>query len=118
MTTGLVPDPQVEPTMQVEQVAKAFHISRASAYEGVKTGEIPSIKIGKRPQTPPLRRPAVRMDRRRHPLASQRTILGRRSRSPRRRRLLLPPRPVAQPRHLRRSLVGEGRDCLNRVTHY
>jgi len=38
--------------MQVEQLAKAFHISRASAYEGVKTGEIPSIRIGKRVVVP------------------------------------------------------------------
>ena len=34
--------------MQVEQVAKAFHISRAKAYEAVKTGDIPSIKLGRR----------------------------------------------------------------------
>jgi Helix-turn-helix domain len=48
VSTALVPDPAVEPTMQVASVAKAFHISRAAAYEGVKTGEIPSIKIGRR----------------------------------------------------------------------
>ena len=34
--------------MQVEQVAKAFHISRAKAYEAVKSGDIPSIKLGRR----------------------------------------------------------------------
>ena len=44
----LVPDPAVEPTMNVDRVAEALNISRASAYEGVKTGEIPSIKIGRR----------------------------------------------------------------------
>ena len=44
----LVPDPAVEPTMPVDRVAEAFGISRASAYEGVKTGAIPSIKIGRR----------------------------------------------------------------------
>ena len=34
--------------MQVEQVAKAFHISRAKAYEAVKSGDIPAIKLGRR----------------------------------------------------------------------
>ena len=48
MTTALVPDPADAPTMQVEQVAKAFHISRAKAYEAVKSGDIPAIKLGRR----------------------------------------------------------------------
>ena len=47
-TSALVPDPAVKPTMQVGDVAKAIGISRAAAYEGVKTGEIPSIRIGRR----------------------------------------------------------------------
>jgi hypothetical protein len=34
--------------MPVERVAAAFHISRAAAYEGVKNGQIPSIRIGRR----------------------------------------------------------------------
>jgi excisionase family DNA binding protein len=34
--------------MQVGDVAVALGISRASAYEGVKTGDIPSIRIGRR----------------------------------------------------------------------
>ena len=48
MTTALVPNPADHPTMQVDDVAAALGISRASAYEGVKTGEIPSIRIGRR----------------------------------------------------------------------
>ena len=48
MDVGLVPDPTVEPTIPVDRVAEIFGISRASAYEGVKTGAIPSIKIGRR----------------------------------------------------------------------
>jgi hypothetical protein len=48
VSTALVPDPATQPTMPVERVAAAFHISRAAAYEGVKTGEIPSIRIGRR----------------------------------------------------------------------
>jgi len=35
-------------TYTVEQVAEHLGIGRNSAYEGVKTGDIPSIKIGKR----------------------------------------------------------------------
>jgi excisionase family DNA binding protein len=34
--------------MTVDEVADAFRISRASAYEGVRSGDIPSIKIGRR----------------------------------------------------------------------
>jgi excisionase family DNA binding protein len=48
VTTALVPDPAVEPTMQVDTVAKALGLSRAAAYNGVQTGEIPSIRIGRR----------------------------------------------------------------------
>ena len=48
MSTALVPDPEVEPTITVERFAKAVGLSRAAAYNGVKTGEIPSIKIGHR----------------------------------------------------------------------
>jgi excisionase family DNA binding protein len=48
VSTALVPDPAVEPTMPVEQAAKAIGISRAAAYQGVQTGEIPSIRIGRR----------------------------------------------------------------------
>lgn len=48
MSIALVPDPANAPTMNVEQVAKAFHISRAKAYEAVRLGDIPSIKLGRR----------------------------------------------------------------------
>jgi excisionase family DNA binding protein len=48
VSTALVPDPAVEPTMPVEQAAKAIGISRAAAYQGVQTGEILSIRIGRR----------------------------------------------------------------------
>lgn len=48
MSTALVPDPSVEPTMQVDQAAAALGISRGAAYNAVQTGEIPSIRIGRR----------------------------------------------------------------------
>jgi hypothetical protein len=52
VSTAVVPDPAVEPTMPVGRVAAAFHISRAAAYEGVKNGQIPSIRIGRRVVVP------------------------------------------------------------------
>jgi excisionase family DNA binding protein len=48
VSTALVPDPAIEPTMHMDKVAQAFHISRATAYEAVKNGTIPSIKVGRR----------------------------------------------------------------------
>lgn len=44
----LVPLATDEPTMKVERVAKAFGISRASAYEGIRKGDIASVRIGQR----------------------------------------------------------------------
>jgi excisionase family DNA binding protein len=43
-----VPDPAVQPTMKVGELAEVIGVSRASAYEAVKSGAIPSIKIGSR----------------------------------------------------------------------
>ncbi|MFC2122746.1 helix-turn-helix domain-containing protein [Bacteroidota bacterium] len=34
--------------MSVNECAKILHLSRGSAYQGVLTGEIPHIKIGRR----------------------------------------------------------------------
>jgi excisionase family DNA binding protein len=38
--------------MPVDDVAEALGLSRAAAYQGVKTGEIPSIRIGRRVVVP------------------------------------------------------------------
>jgi excisionase family DNA binding protein len=35
-------------TLTVEQSAEALGISRGSAYEGIRTGEIPHVRIGRR----------------------------------------------------------------------
>jgi excisionase family DNA binding protein len=43
-----IPDPAQQPTMTVDETADALGISRASAYEGVRTGDIPAIRIGRR----------------------------------------------------------------------
>jgi excisionase family DNA binding protein len=48
VSTALVPDPAVQPTMQVDDVAAALGLSRGATYNGVQTGEIPSIRIGRR----------------------------------------------------------------------
>ena len=34
--------------MTVDEVAKLLHVSRANAYRAIKTGEIPSIRVGRR----------------------------------------------------------------------
>ena len=43
-----VPDPTEQPTMDVEAVGEALGVSRSTAYEAVRSGEIPSIRIGRR----------------------------------------------------------------------
>ena len=48
MTISLVPEATNQPTMQVDAVAKALGLSRAAAYNAVQTGEIPSIRVGRR----------------------------------------------------------------------
>ena len=46
------PDPRQKPTLSVEDAAGLLKISRASAYQGVKAGEIPSIRVGRRIPVP------------------------------------------------------------------
>ena len=41
-------DPRTRPVMTVTDAASVLCISRASAYEAVKAGEIPSIRLGRR----------------------------------------------------------------------
>ncbi len=43
-----LPNPKAQPTVTVEVAGDALGISRASAYEGVRNGEIPSIRVGRR----------------------------------------------------------------------
>jgi len=47
-TVGL-PDPQIEPTMRVwPDTGQLLGLSKASTYEAVARGDIPSIRIGRR----------------------------------------------------------------------
>lgn len=44
----MLPDPQVQPTVTIDETADVLKIGRASAYAAAKRGEIPTIKIGRR----------------------------------------------------------------------
>ena len=43
-----MPNPYLVPTVSIEQAADLLGVGRAAGYKGVKSGDIPSIKIGKR----------------------------------------------------------------------
>jgi hypothetical protein len=43
-----VPDPTVEPTVSVERAGSFFGLGRSSAYQAVKNGDLPAIRIGAR----------------------------------------------------------------------
>jgi excisionase family DNA binding protein len=43
-----VPDPEVQPTMSVDETAAAFRVGRTTVYEAVKSGEIPSVRFSGR----------------------------------------------------------------------
>ena len=44
----VLPDPAAEPVVSVERAGAIFGISRSSAYIAVKSGEIPSVRLGRR----------------------------------------------------------------------
>lgn len=58
MSPGIKKRITEELTVPVEVAGEALGLSRNSAYEGCKSGQIPSIRIGKRIAVPtaPLRR--------------------------------------------------------------
>jgi excisionase family DNA binding protein len=45
-------DPTVRPTLTVDEVAVVLGIARSSAYAAISTGEIPSIRYGRRVMVP------------------------------------------------------------------
>ncbi|MDQ3784415.1 MAG: helix-turn-helix domain-containing protein [Actinomycetota bacterium] len=45
---AIVPDASTRPTLEVEEAARILGLGRASAYIGVKNGDIPAIRVGKR----------------------------------------------------------------------
>lgn len=57
--TVTVPDPAVKPVMTVDEIAVLLGVSRATAYEAVRKGDIPSIRLGRRIVVPTA--PVVKM---------------------------------------------------------
>jgi excisionase family DNA binding protein len=51
----VLPDPEKEPTISVERAGRVMGIARGSAYQAVKNGEIPSIRVGRRLLVPTAR---------------------------------------------------------------
>ena len=52
MSKNTIPDPEDSPFVNVPQAAKLLGVGRESAYRAVKSGEIPSIRIGKKIRIP------------------------------------------------------------------
>jgi excisionase family DNA binding protein len=44
----VVPNPDDQPVMTVEEAGAALGLSRTSSYEAVRAGTIPSIRLGRR----------------------------------------------------------------------
>ena len=44
----MLPDPSVRPTLTVQEVAVLLRLGRSSAYAAVRSGEIPSVRVGHR----------------------------------------------------------------------
>jgi excisionase family DNA binding protein len=44
----MLPDPEDRPTVTVDESSEILGISRGAAFNAVKRGEIPSIRIGRR----------------------------------------------------------------------
>lgn len=51
-TQRVIPNAEQQPTMTVEEAAKALGIGRSAAYAATQRGEIPSIRIGRRVVVP------------------------------------------------------------------
>ncbi len=51
----LLPDPRERPTLTVEEAARIVGVSRSSAYEAARTGELPVIRVGRRVLIPTAR---------------------------------------------------------------
>jgi hypothetical protein len=49
------PDPTLEPVVTVERAGQVLGLSRGSAYEAVKRGEIPSLRFNRRVVVPTAR---------------------------------------------------------------
>ena len=52
---ALAPDARRRPTLTVEEAAEVVGISRGAAYQAARTGEIPTLRIGRRILVPTAR---------------------------------------------------------------
>ena len=50
-----LPDPNTEPVVSVERAGQVLGLSRGSAYEAVRRGEIPSLRFNRRVVVPTAR---------------------------------------------------------------
>ena len=48
MSTTALPDPDLRPTLTVEEAGELLGIGRSLAYEKAASGELPSIRLGRR----------------------------------------------------------------------
>jgi hypothetical protein len=55
VTQRALPDPEQEPTITVPAAGRIFGLSRPSAYEAARRGEIPTIRIGRRLLVPTIK---------------------------------------------------------------
>jgi excisionase family DNA binding protein len=53
--TAQLPDPRVQPTVTVDFVAEILGVGRQCVYRAVRTGEIPSIRVGRLIRVPTAR---------------------------------------------------------------
>ncbi len=51
----MMPNPAERPTVTVEEAGELLGVSRGSAYEAARTGELPTIRIGRRLLVPTAR---------------------------------------------------------------
>ena len=54
-TVPRIPDPRVTPTLSVPEAGRILGIGRSAAYEAVKSGDIPAIKVGRSVRVPTAR---------------------------------------------------------------
>jgi len=47
-----IPDPAERPTLSVDETAELLAIGRSTAYGGIHSGQIPSIRVGTRIRVP------------------------------------------------------------------
>lgn len=50
-----LPDPRVKPTITVEEAGEILGIARSTAYIAARSGEIPTLRVGRRLLVPTAR---------------------------------------------------------------